>query len=185
MALNVPASQKFLKSLKCAYTGKTVEVRMVSSGDRPPLYFSPDAFDPTEIHKTSETLFAALSTRDGIQGVARDGAELVCPYTGAKMAVKPVPGFGHQAVGGFSPSTPMADPVAFARAMLMRNGVVPKNAPKPTPPPVAKAIVETEPAPTISRSPNDVAMAAAEGVSRKLSPRKISVPASDLSGLKR
>lgn len=185
MALNVPASQRFLKHLKCAYTGKTIEVRMVSSGDRPPLYFSPDAFDPTDIHKGSEMLFAALSTRDGIQGVARDGAELVCPYTGTRMTVKPVLGFGHQAVGGFSPSTPIADPVAFARAMLMRGGVVPKNAPKPAPPPVVKTNIETEPAQAVSHSPNDVAMEAAERVARKLAPRKISVPASDLSGIKR
>ena len=185
MALNVPASQKFLKSLKCAYTGKTVEVRAISSGDRPPLYFSPDAFDPTDLHKSSESLFAALGTRDGVQGAARDGAEFVCPYTGAKMSVKPIPGFGHQAVGGFSPSTPVADPVAFARAMLMRGGVVPKSAPKPTPPPVVKANVELEPPPAIQRSPDDSVMAAAEGVLRKVSPRKITVPSSDLSGLKR
>jgi hypothetical protein len=128
MSLNVPASQSFLKNLRCAYTGKPVTVRVVSSADRVPLYFSPDAWDPLDFVGTPEELFAMAGTRDGIRGAVKDGAELVCPYTAVKMRVEKT-SMGYHLVGGFSPGGPVADPVEFARRMLMRHGVVPSTAP--------------------------------------------------------
>jgi hypothetical protein len=128
MSLNVPASQSFLKHLRCAYTGKAVTVRVVSSADRAPLYFSPDAWDPLDFVGSSEELFAMAGTRDGIRGAVKDGAELMCPYTARMMRIEKT-SMGYHLVGGFSPGSPMTDPVEFARCMSMRHGLLPPTAP--------------------------------------------------------
>lgn len=174
MALNVPASQAFLKNLKCAYTGKPVTVQMVASEAQRALYFSPDAFDPSDFHETPEGLFAGLGTRDGVRGAARNGSELICPYTGETMTVVYSKGFGYRASGGFRPGALRQDPIDFARGMLMRNGVVPAGAPKHAPPPRITPRDETEPAeakPSLSGG----AAEAADKVLRDLAPPKVSV----------
>jgi hypothetical protein len=181
MSLNVPATQVYFRNLLCAYTGKPVSVLAISSGDRAPLYFSPDAFDPSFFVSTPEELFAALGTRDGVAGAARHGAELKCPYTGAEMTLNYVKGFGYQAVGGFRPSEPLSDPVAFARSMLMRNGKVPKSAPKHTPPPKARALEVAEP-PAPKPRLSDEAAAKAENILRDLAPTKTTVTVQGMKG---
>ena len=130
MPLNVPARQRCLRNLKCAYTGREIEVRMFEDPAGRAWFFSPDAYDPArDPSPDSVALFSALSCRDGIRGAARNGAELVCPYTGARM--RPVhDATGYYATGGFSPSTPVRGPEAFARLMLTRGGTVPADAPK-------------------------------------------------------
>ena len=153
MSLNVSASQVYFKNLKCAYTGQPMSVKAISRGSAPAMFFSPDAFDPTFFRDTSQELFAMLGTRDGVRGAARNGGELVCPYTGNQMTINHAAGLGFQALGGFSPSTPVADPVAYARAVMSRKGKVSPKAPKAQPPPkvAARAPVEKgEPAPTTS-----------------------------------
>jgi len=147
MPLNVIAQQKYLRELKCAYTGKLVTVRMVGAGAAR-LYFSDDAFDPAAWNPDSQALLKALGTRDGIEGAARNGAELICPYSGARMSLQRDPVFGFRAVGGFRPSVPRADPFAFASGMLSRGGVAPKNGPKPA---RVSASTVSEPEPGIDR----------------------------------
>ncbi|MBM4043557.1 MAG: hypothetical protein FJ279_00435 [Planctomycetes bacterium] len=181
MALNVPASQGYLKTLTCAYTGKPVTVLAVSHGDRPPLYFSPDAFDPSEFHKTPEDLFAHLGTRNGVRNAARNGRELVCPYTGAEMAIDHVKEFGFRTLGGFCPSEPQADPIAFARAMLSRGGKVPKSAPRYAPPPRGKLHAESEP-PAPAPGLSDAALAGAERTLRPLASPRTTVTVQGLKG---
>jgi hypothetical protein len=181
MSLNVPATQAYFRNLRCAYTGKPVTVLAVSAGHTSPIYFSPDAFDPSEFYQKPEDLFAALSIRDGVVNAARHGKELVCPYTGAEMTINFVKGFGYQAIGGFCPSEPDTDPVIFARSMMMRGGKVPKDAPKHAPPPKARSLEVTEPAapkPTLS---DDVA-AKAENILRDLAPKKTTVPVRGMKG---
>jgi len=133
MSFVAPAKFSFLKHLKCAYTGKEVEVRMIVSPDGKQWYFAPDATDSLEIVPSSNELFDRLSWRGGVHGAAVGAAALVCPYTGNPLVPEQIKGVGFRALGGFSPSEPMDDPAAFARAMLMRGGVVPKNAPTPGP----------------------------------------------------
>lgn len=118
------------KNLFCAYTGKPAEVRQVTSGGAP-LYFCPDAFDPaTAFAPTTTELFRLLGIRNGVENALRGEGALVCPYTGAKMAIKEAKGLGFVAVGGFSPSTLTPEPSFLARGMLMRSGVLPPDAPK-------------------------------------------------------
>jgi len=174
MSLNVPASQGYLKTLTCAYTGKPISVLAVSSADRPPVYFSPDAFDPSAFQPSPEKLFALLGTRGGVTGAARNGQELVCPYTGAEMAIDYVKGFGFRALGGFCPSDPTPDPIGFARKMLSRGGKTPKNAPRYSPPPKGKAIEQSEP-PAPAASLSDAALGQAEQTLRSFARPKTTV----------
>ena len=181
MSLNVPATQAYFRNLRCAYTGKPVTVLAVSAGHTSPIYFSPDAFDPSEFYKKPEDLFAALSIRDGVVNAARHGKELVCPYTGAEMTINFVKGFGYQAIGGFCPSEPDTDPVIFARSMMMRGGKVPKDAPNHAPPPKARSLEATEPAapkPSLSED----AASKAEGILRDLAPKKTTVTVRGMKG---
>ena len=125
MSLNVEVKTPYLKNLVCAYTGKPAGVRMVSRGSEAPVYFAANAYDPAAIHETAAELLERLGTRNGITGVLQGSAALVCPYTGNRLTIQKVEGLGFRATGGFSPSLPTKDPIAFARAMNMRGGAEP------------------------------------------------------------
>jgi len=144
MAINAIMKDKYLRELKCAYTGKTVQVRMTGIEGGKPLYFVEGAFDPGDWIKTSKELMKAIGTRDGIEGAVRDGAEFNCPYTGARMSIERHPDLGYRTLHGFRPSIPVGDPFLVARNMMTRDGVAPKNAPKPAVVSAAK-IVDTTP----------------------------------------
>lgn len=176
MSLDVVAKQKFLRGLKCAYTGREIAVRMIGTGSAC-LYFSEDAFDPGDWHATPAALLTALGTRDGIVNAAREGAELVCPYTGEKMTLRHDPVFGYGVTGGYRPSRPVTDPFLFARMMMTRKGVAPKNAPKP----VRVSLTEAaEPEEDVDRAEisTDAAMQAAENILKPSMPVRptITVP---------
>ena len=187
MALNIEPKIPYLRKLVCAYTGEPVTVRMVSDRGGAPLYFSPDAFDPGSWVKDSVELFKKLGMRDGVDGAARNGRQLVCPYTGAKMSVENHPSLGVRASGGFRPGKPVANPVDFARAMMSRGGKVPSGAP------AARAAVgasrredasEGVDAPRVSK---DLALAEAESILKDKLPVKtsVTVPAGTPSGKRR
>lgn len=164
MSLNIEPKIPYLRKLVCAYTGKPAAVRMVSDRGAEPLFFSPDAFDPGSWVADSVELFRLLGTRDGIVGAARNGRELTCPYTGAKMTVERHPSLGVRASGGFRPGKPVQDPAAFARAMMSRNGKVPEGAPGSRPAMSAarrEDTYEEVDAPTVSA---DAAMTEAENI---------------------
>lgn len=131
MAINVTMKDKYLQDLKCAYTGAKVSVRMTGLTGKPPVYFVEGAFDPGEPVKEARLLLKLLGTRNGIEGMAREGAELVCPYTGETMRIERSPQ-GYYVTGGYRPQLPVHDPYLLTRNMLMRDGKVPANAPKAT-----------------------------------------------------
>ena len=167
MSLNVEVKHPYLTRLVCAYTGKPAGVRMVASGKHPPVFFAASAFDPGAYVASSQELFRLLSFRNGIEGAARNGEELVCPYTGAKLTVIHRPGLGFKAVGGLRPSQPQPNPAAFARAMMSRNGVVPVDAPKDPPRLAASRIEDTSPEEMPPQIPIDAAAELAETVLEK------------------
>ena len=174
MPLNEISPDRIFRGLKCAYTGRPVTVRVVAAGKGMPVYFSPDAFDPmTDSFPSSEALFAALSQRGGVTGAASGGNELVCPYTGAHMTIVRTPA-GFSASGGFSPAKPLADKVAFARAMLTRGGVLPESAPQPA------RVSAGDPIPPETRAPDktsadDYALEHAEAALRNVVKRRTTV----------
>ena len=88
MPLNAKAENKVFKGLVCPYTGRPVTVRVIAAGRDRPMYFSPDAFDPSSIQESSVKLLELAGTRNGIAGALTNGNELVCPYTGVKMSIR-------------------------------------------------------------------------------------------------
>jgi hypothetical protein len=139
-----------------------------------PRYFSPDAFDPADVQASSVKLMEAAGTRNGIMGAATNGNELTCPYTGRRMTITAMPDGGYRLTGGFSPSTPQKDPLAFARSMRMRGGVSPDGEPEARPEvsfPEAKPEVREYDS---SKSP-DYALEYAEKVLKPIIPKRATV----------
>lgn len=131
MALNVPARNKCLKNLTCAYTGKPIEVRMIEDSCGELWYFSPDAYDPSvDESPNSVELFSRLAQREGIRSSAVGSAVLRCAYTGEALVPTRTSEGTAVAVGGFAPSNPVCGAEEFARRMMMRGGVIPPHAPK-------------------------------------------------------
>ena len=121
MPLNVLAENRVFKGLTCPYTGRPVSVRVIAAGRDRPMYFSPDAFDPSSVQESPVKLLELAGTRNGIAGALTNGNELICPYTGNRMSIRQVPG-GYCLKGGFSPSSPQHDLYKFASDMRMRGG---------------------------------------------------------------
>jgi len=120
MHLNALATNRFFNGLSCPYTGEKITVRVVAHGRRKPMFFSPDAFDPSAIHDSSADLLNKAGMRKGILGSVQ-GDKLVCPYTGNKLTlVKRGDGFALD--GGFSPSSLRPDAAEFGRKLWTRNG---------------------------------------------------------------
>jgi hypothetical protein len=186
MSLNAVATNQCFRGLLCAYTGEPITVRVIAHGGAMPRYFSPDAFDPSVPDPDMASLLRKTGTRNGVIGAMPEGAERVCPYTGAPMALRNSE-LGFSLSGGFRPSNPVTDPYLLARSLLMRGGVLPAGAEaligigRVTV--SAREPVETRAAePT---SPSDDAMAAVESlaVSAASRPLQVSVPASVPGGV--
>lgn len=120
MSLNAQATNRYFNGLKCPYTGKPITVRVVAHGRRPPMYFSPDAYDPSLMNMSSADLLLKASMRNGVIGVVQ-GDKLSCPYTGEKLTLVRL-GEGFMLTGGFSPASLHADAAEFGRMLLTRNG---------------------------------------------------------------
>lgn len=183
MPLNEIAKNKCFRDLVCAYTGRPVTVRVIAAGRDMPRYFSPDAFDPADVQASSVKLMELAGTRNGIMGAATNGNELVCPYTGAKMSIVALPDGGYRLRGGFSPASPMTDPVAFARAMRTRGGIPPEGTPQSAP---SVSFQGTKPAIReydSSKSP-DYALEYAEKVLKPIIPKRATVQVSRKIGKK-
>ena len=129
MPLNVVCEEPMFRGLKCPYTGKVIKVKAIAAGKDMPWYHSPDAFDPTATVGSSEELFKLLSMRDGVMGVKSGANMFICPYTGKQMHPEKL-GTKHHAKGGFNPTALVRDKISLVRSLMMRDGVVPDNAPK-------------------------------------------------------
>jgi hypothetical protein len=121
MSLNAVATNSFFKGLKCPYTGKPITVKVVAHGNNPPMYFSPDAYDPTMPHRSIDELLTKVSTRDGVINSKRGGKERRCAYTGHEMALTAT-GNLFSFLGGFSPATLHKDPYEYAKKLHTRDG---------------------------------------------------------------
>ena len=175
MPLNEVANQKIFKGLTDPYTGKPVTVRVVAAGADMPMFFSPDAFDPSVPVPTVKELLEKAGTRNGVSGVLSGGAELTCPYTGNRMTISSGPE-GACLKGGFRPSRPVRGAAEFNYAMRMRDGKSEIDAPEAPP-----AVVFVEDPPVItsgSDEPKDYSKEYAERVLAPMLPKKtvVTVP---------
>ena len=179
MYLNTVATNRFFHGLTCPYTGKKITVRVVANGRRKPMYFSPDAFDPSMVHDSADALLRTAGSRNGVAGVIQ-GDKLVCPYTGAKLTlVRRSDGFALD--GGFSPSSLHADAAEFGRMLWTRDGKFTGQEimfSKVNVVVVDREPVETDPNPQ-SGEPSDEAMEAVGELAHNLvKPVTVTVPGS-------
>lgn len=175
MPINAEMKEPYLRKLKCAYTGAAVTVRMSGTKAAARLFFVTGAVDPGEWRKSAEELMVILGTREGVVGAARDGAELLCPYTGKKMAIERSKEFGFRAIGGYRPTQPVTDPFKLAADMMTRGGVTPKNAPKPARVTAARIEDVTPDAERTQVATDDEALQEAENILKNGMPVKTSV----------
>lgn len=178
MPITAELTYPYLKKLRCAYTGKPVKVMMTGTKTAEQMYFVEGSADPGDWYPTSEALMKMLGTRDGIEGAARDGKELICPYNGKRMSIERKPGFGFRATNGYRPSVPVKDPFLLAANMMTRNGVTPANAPKPARVAVEKIEDRTPDAERKIVATEDEALQAAEDILKDDLPAKtvVTVP---------
>ena len=184
MAFNAAADNPYFRDLVCAYTDRPLTVRVAAAGGRPPVFFSPDAFDPGERCKDLEDLIDRLGTRRGIIGALSGPAALVCPYTGARMSVKKDT-LGFYAEGGFHPRHAVPDPAELARGLMMRGGRLPEGAPQLRARVTARSLEEAEaPLKDTSDAPTDEALEVASRVHAETAPKKVSVTVPGKAGKK-
>jgi hypothetical protein len=168
----------YLQKLRCAYTGNPVKVHMTGTDAARQLYFVEGAYDPGVWHPDSKSIMKALGTRDGIMGLARNGAEFICPYTGVRMAIERKAGIVYRAVGGYRPTVPVTDPFLLARNMMTRGGKAPADAPKPAVVTATERVDNTPEDVSGFKVSDDEALAAAEYIVKDDLPLKtmITVP---------
>lgn len=174
MPINEVATQKVFKGLTCAYTGKPVTVRVIAANGASPLFFSPDAFDPSVPMGTVKALLEAAGTRNGIMGALSSGAELTCPYSGSRMSISR-DDEGARLVGGFRPSRPVPGADMFNHLMRMRGGVATTAAPDTKGRITFNAADDTPAVKRASGKPKDVSLEYAEEVLSPLAPKRVSV----------
>lgn len=168
-SINEVATQKVFQGLTCAYTGKPVTVRVVASSMTRPLFFSPDAFDPSLPLPTLKELLEKASSRNGVAGSVSGENILVCAYTGKKLKILH-DAAGFSLVGGFRPSCPSPDPAAFAHNMRSRGGV--NAAPSPEPAPRITFLKEKPVVTSGSATPKDSSLTYAENALKGVLPGK-------------
>ncbi|MFA7120814.1 MAG: hypothetical protein WC277_05000 [Bacilli bacterium] len=124
MPLNEIATQSCFRGLTCPYTGRKVTVRVVAGAGQP-MFFSPDAFDPSMPVESAAELMRLVGMREGVMGALPPGGESACPYTGRQMTLRSGrAGFWFD--GGFSPGRPVEGAARFAALMRTRGGVGPE-----------------------------------------------------------
>lgn len=174
MSLNEVAKQRVFNGLTDPYTGKPVTVRVIAGGGDMPMFFSPDAFDPSVPVPTVKELLEKAGTRNGVSGALSGGAELTCPYTGNRMYISTGPD-GACLKGGFRPSRPVRGAAEFNFAMRMRDGKSDAEAPEP----VSVSLTQPQvPVTSGSDEPKDYSKEYAERVLSPLLPKKtvVTVP---------
>lgn len=107
------------KPIECPYTGKTVHrEHCMKTG----LTYQRGAWSPNRVFKDEETARMQMRRR-GREWLPAD-AELLCPYTGAKITFEVVGG-GVRPVGAFDPDRVYHNGSEFEYRMRMRDGKVP------------------------------------------------------------
>jgi hypothetical protein len=175
MPITAELTYPYLKKLRCAYTGGPVKVMMTGTKAAEQMYFVAGASDPGDWQPSAEALMKLLGTRGGVEGAARNGAELACPYTGKRMSIEKKVGFGFRAVNGFRPSIPVKDPFLLAANMMTRGGVTPPGAPKPARVVIEKIEDKTPDAAPTQVATKDEALQAAEDILKDDLPTKTTI----------
>lgn len=120
--VDVLCTAEEFKKLRCPYTGRPLEVRMLIVPGQPPRFHSPGAYSPAIRYPTPDEAYRMWNRVDGVEGL-KTGQPIKCAYTGAVLAAVH-DGEGHGFSGAFDPRM-FWTRAEFLRKAAMRGGTPP------------------------------------------------------------
>lgn len=119
--MEVKVTSKLAEGLTDGFTGLPLEVFMEVKAKSPPMFYCPNAFSVHIPYDSLEALQDAVSMKNGVCGL-RDTIHPVCPYTGAKLKLRPFPDGRFAYAGGLNPRRAFESLEDLVYHLSMRNG---------------------------------------------------------------
>lgn len=119
--MEVKVTSKLAEGLTDGFTGRPLEVFMEVKAKSPPMFYCPDAFSVHVPYDSLEALQDAVSMKNGVCGL-RDATHPTCPYTGAKLKLRPFPDGRFAYAGGLNPRRAFESLEELVYHLSMRDG---------------------------------------------------------------
>lgn len=119
--MEVKVTSKLAEGLIDGFTGRPLEVLMEVKAKSPPMFYCPNAFSVHVPYDSLEALQDAVSMKDGVCGL-RDVIHPTCPYTGAKLKLRPFPDGRFAYAGGLNPRRAFESLEDLIYHLSMRDG---------------------------------------------------------------
>lgn len=119
--MEVKVTSKLAEGLTDGFTGRPLEVFMEVKAKSPPMFYCPNAFSVHVPHDSLEALQDAVSMKNGVCGL-RDATHPTCPYTGAKLKLRPFPDGRFAYAGGLNPRRAFGSLEDLVYHLTMRDG---------------------------------------------------------------
>lgn len=119
--MEVKVTSKLAEGLIDGFTGRHLEVLMEVKAKSPPMFYCPDAFSVHIPYDSLEALQDAVSMKNGVCGI-RDATHPTCPYTGAKLKLRPFPDGRFAYAGGLNPRRAFESLEDLVYHLSMRDG---------------------------------------------------------------
>lgn len=133
-------------NLTCPYTGKPLEVYMLVTPGRAPLFHVPNPpYTVAQPYESAEKAYEQWNRVDGVGGL-KTGKPVTCAYSGALLSVKRSD-YGYYYEGGYDPRM-FYERATFLKKITARDGVSPYDSAEDTrieaPPPDSEPIFKRE-----------------------------------------
>lgn len=119
--MEVKVTSKLAEGLTDGFTGLPLEVFMEVKAKSPPMFYCPNAFSVHVPYDSLEALQDAVSMKNGVCGL-RDATHPTCPYTGAKLKLRPFPDGRFAYAGGLNPRRAFESLEELVYHLSMRDG---------------------------------------------------------------
>lgn len=119
--MKVKVTSKLVEGLTDGFTGQPLEVLMEVKPKSPPMFYCPDAFSVHVPYDSLAALQDAVSMKNGVCGL-RDATHPTCPYTGAKLKLRPFPDGRFAYAGGINPRRAFESLEDLVYHLSMRDG---------------------------------------------------------------
>lgn len=126
--MEVKVTSKLVRGLVDGFTGQPLEVFMTVKAKTSPMFYCPNAYSVHVPHKSLAALQDAVSMKNGVRGI-RDALHPTCPYTGAKLVIRPFPDGQYAYAGGLNPRRAFASLDELLYRLTMRDGVATREKP--------------------------------------------------------
>ena len=119
--MEVKVTSKQAEGLTDGFTGRPLDVFMEVKAKAPPMFYCPDAFSVHVPYDSLDALQDAVSMKNGVCGL-RDATHPTCPYTGAKLKLRPFPDGRFAYAGGLNPRRAFESLEDLVYHLSMRDG---------------------------------------------------------------